>query len=173
MGTIRGYTSNKLTFAGHETTSGLLSFLFVFLIQNLEALKTAQEEVDRVVGQGPVTPDHMSKLPYITACLRETLRLWPTAPNPRVVPIFTDDKDYPVHIGKKRWIINKGESIIMNLPCCHLDPLVYGEDAKDFKPERMLDDKFNKLPPNAWKVCSCNTRIMNRLLIRYSHSATV
>jgi len=28
---------------------------------------------------------------------------------------------------------------------------VYGEDALEFKPERMLDEQFNKLPPGAWK----------------------
>lgn len=28
---------------------------------------------------------------------------------------------------------------------------VYGEDALDFKPERMLDEEFEKLPPGAWR----------------------
>ncbi|KAL7792090.1 hypothetical protein V8C37DRAFT_380716 [Trichoderma ceciliae] len=33
----------------------------------------------------------------------------------------------------------------------HQDKAVYGEDAAEFKPDRMLDENFNKLPPNAWK----------------------
>lgn len=37
------------------------------------------------------------------------------------------------------------------LGMCHRDPAAYGEDAKDFRPERMLDDNLANLPPNAWK----------------------
>lgn len=31
------------------------------------------------------------------------------------------------------------------------DPKVWGDDAEEFKPERMLGDKFDALPANAWK----------------------
>jgi len=60
---------NLITFliAGHETTSGTLSFAFYRLLKNPEAYQKAQKEVDEVVGKGPITVDHLSKLPYITA----------------------------------------------------------------------------------------------------------
>jgi len=66
--------------AGHETTSGLLSFAFYYLLRNPEVYQKAQQEVDSVIGKASVTVDHMSKVPYLTAVLRETLRLQPTAP---------------------------------------------------------------------------------------------
>jgi cytochrome P450/NADPH-cytochrome P450 reductase len=47
---------NLITFliAGHETTSGMLSFAFYQLLKHPAAYRKAQEEVDRVVGKGPI-----------------------------------------------------------------------------------------------------------------------
>lgn len=55
---------NLITFliAGHETTSGMLSFAFYELIKHPETMKKAQEEVDRVFGRGPILLEHMSKV---------------------------------------------------------------------------------------------------------------
>ena len=137
---------------GHETTSGLLSFLFVLLVSNPQAFQTAQREIDEVIGQGPITVDHMTKIPYITGCIREALRLWPTAPGSRVAPVSKNDEDYPLQIGKNGYKIYKDDVIQLNLLKIHRDPSVYGADAELFRPERMLEENFTKLPPNAWKV---------------------
>ncbi|EOD50706.1 putative bifunctional p-450:nadph-p450 reductase protein [Neofusicoccum parvum UCRNP2] len=73
---------NMITFlvAGHETTSGLLSFAFYYLLKNPEAFAKARQEVDEVVGAGPIDVAHLPQLKYISALMRETLRLMPTAP---------------------------------------------------------------------------------------------
>ena len=64
--------------AGHETTSGLLSFTLYYLLKNLhETLQKAQAEVDQY---SEITVDILTKLKYIDAVLKETLRLQPTAP---------------------------------------------------------------------------------------------
>ena len=44
-----------------------------------------------------------------------------------------------------------GQPITAILPKVHRDPLIYGDDAGEFKPERMEDEPFSKLPPNSWK----------------------
>ncbi|KAF2866675.1 cytochrome P450 [Massariosphaeria phaeospora] len=140
---------NMITFliAGHETTSGMLSFVFYYLLKNPSAYDKAQQEVDDVIGNGPITADQLSKLPYINAVLREALRLSPTAPS-----IALQAKEDTVLGGK--YAINKGELLVTVLAKIHRDPTVYGEDSEEFRPERMLDEEFEKRSkefPNSWK----------------------
>jgi cytochrome P450/NADPH-cytochrome P450 reductase len=69
------------------------------------------------------------------------------------IPLFTVEAYEDTLIGGK-YAVNKGETIVSLLAKSHLDSAVYGEDANEFKPERMLDDNFNRLNrefPNCWK----------------------
>ena len=118
---------------------------------NPQTLQQAQREVDEVIGSGPIKVEHMSKLPYITACLRETLRLTPTIAGTVIGPLPGTQED-PVTLGGGKYIVKPGSRLTMVLAKVHRDPKVYGEDAERFRPERMLDEHFNKLPKNAWKV---------------------
>jgi cytochrome P450 len=72
--------------AGHETTSGLLSFALYALVKNPQVLERGYEEVDRVLGadvNALPTYAQTHQLPYVSEILEETLRLWPTAPPSR------------------------------------------------------------------------------------------
>ena len=67
--------------AGHETTSGLLSFAIYFLLKNPDVLARARTEVDSVLGTTAApTFEQVHRLTYIRQILDEALRLWPTAP---------------------------------------------------------------------------------------------
>jgi cytochrome P450 / NADPH-cytochrome P450 reductase len=135
---------------GHETTSGMLSFATCYLMKDPGAMRKAQQEVDTVVGKGPLTFQHMSKFPYLEAVLRESLRLEPTAPaiTLKAIPGTTE----PVLIGGGKYLIPPGTSILALLPVIGRDPAVFGPDAAEFKPERMYKEAFDKLPSNSWKV---------------------
>ncbi|KAK3485770.1 putative bifunctional P-450:NADPH-P450 reductase [Neurospora hispaniola] len=140
---------NLITFliAGHETTSGLLSFAFVQLLKNPETYRKAQKEVDDVCGKGPIKLEHMNKLHYIAAVLRETLRLCPTIP-----VIGVESKEDTVIGGK--YEVSKGQPFALLFAKSHVDPAVYGDTANDFDPERMLDENFERLNkefPDCWK----------------------
>lgn len=144
--TDQSIIDNLVTFliAGHETTSGTLAFTMYRLLKNPQELRRAQKEVDDLIGTGPITVDHMSKLPYIEAILRETLRL--DAP----IPVFSVLPNEDTVLGGK-YAVSKGESMVLFLSRAHIDPKVYGDDALEFKPERMLSKPFSELPKNAWK----------------------
>lgn len=140
---------NMITFliAGHETTSGLLSFTFYYLLKSPAAYEKAQQEVDHIIGKGPITVEQLSELPYLNAVLRESIRLSPTAPS-----IGLTAKEDTLLDGKYR--VTKGTPIVALLPMIHRDPAAYGEDAEEFRPERMLDEEFerrNESFPNCWK----------------------
>lgn len=62
-------TDQLITFliAGHETTSGMLSFAFYHLLKKPSTYRKVQEEVDQVIGHDKITVEHLNKLPYIAA----------------------------------------------------------------------------------------------------------
>ena len=137
---------------GHETTSGLLSFLFFRLLDNPDVLEKARQEVDSVVGRGPIKVEHLNQLPYLTACMRECLRLNPTAPGGTMEPL--PGTEGPVIIGGGKYMVKPDAKFLILMPRVHLDPTIWGDDAEIYRPERMLDEPFNRLPKNAWKVRS-------------------
>ncbi|KAI6345444.1 hypothetical protein MCOR25_011031 [Pyricularia grisea] len=145
---------NLITFlvAGHETTSGMLCFATYYLLTHPETLARAQKEVDDVVGTGPVTASHLGKLPYLDAVFREALRLMPTAVAFYVTPYK------PEMLGGK-YLVQPGEAVCLLLDPIHRDKAVYGPDADEWKPERMLQDEFEALPPDAWKPFGNGQRI--------------
>lgn len=144
--TDKSTTDNALSFlvAGHETTSGLLSFTLYYLVKHPEVWKKAQKEVDSILRKGQMNVDQLSKLPYVTAILRETLRLEPP------LPVFAV-KPYEDTIIANKYLVKKDESCVILLKSAHLDKAVFGEDSDKFRPERMLDENFNKLPPGCFK----------------------
>ena len=98
----------------------------------------------RVIGTGPLTVEHLPKLVYIDQVLKETLRLWPTAPG---YDVYSDKDEV---IGGK-YQVKKGETISVLLPTLHRDPKVWGNNAEEFDPDRFSADKISKLPPNSYK----------------------
>jgi cytochrome P450/NADPH-cytochrome P450 reductase len=138
-------------------------------LKNPAAYFKAQEEVDRVVGKGRITPKHLKDLHYLNAVLRETLRLSPTAPA-ITRGMRRESSDDHTNLGSAHYRIEKDSRVLCLLPKIQRDPKVYGEDANEFKPERMLDENFEKLPKSAWKVSQRHNILCGPLLIQCSPS---
>ncbi|SCW52892.1 cytochrome P450 / NADPH-cytochrome P450 reductase [Paenibacillus tianmuensis] len=128
--------------AGHETTSGLLSFTIYFLLKHPDVLKKAYAEVDEVLTGATPTYEQVLKLKYIRMILNESLRLWPTAPQ---FSLFAKEDSI---IGGK-YPIKKGEAVSIVLPKLHRDKGVWGDDAEQFRPERFEDPA--QVPNHAYK----------------------
>lgn len=128
---------NAFLVAGHETMSGMLSFMFIYLLKHPATYRRAQEEVDQVLGTGKITLKHIRELKYCMACIHETLRLVPTAPIISKIP--HPDKKHEVTMLGGKYKIEPTDRVPMLLGKCMQDPKIFGEDAREFKPERMLE----------------------------------
>jgi cytochrome P450/NADPH-cytochrome P450 reductase len=138
------YQLITLLIAGHETTSGMLSFTIYELLQHEDVLQKAKSEIDRVLGGRPPTYEDLPKLTYLDQVLKESLRKWPTAPAFALTP----RKD--TVIGGK-YPVKKDQSVMVLLAGLHRDKLIWGEDVEAFRPERFEKKAYEKLPPNAYK----------------------
>lgn len=128
--------------AGHETTSGLLSFAIYLLLGNPDALARARDQVDAVIGAGTPRFEDMARLGYIDQVLRETLRLYPTA------PAFGVWARQPTTIGG-RWSVPADETLLVLLPALHRDPAVW-KDPERFDPDRFAPEAHGAIPAHAW-----------------------
>ena len=67
--------------AGEDTTANTLAWCIWLLKQHPASLARATTEVRQVMaGGGPVTLDHLAQLDFVEACMHETMRLKPVAP---------------------------------------------------------------------------------------------
>lgn len=138
-----------LTFliAGHETTSGALSFALHYLMQNPAVFAAARAEVD-AMWPGETDPDvqfeQIPKLRYIRRILDESLRLWPTAP-----AYFRQARVDTTVAGKYEF--TKGDWVLVAIPSLHRDPTAWGDDAETFDPDRFLPANVRARPAHAYK----------------------
>ncbi|MEQ4718423.1 cytochrome P450 [Nonomuraea sp. B19D2] len=134
-----------LTFliAGHETTSGLLSFALYNLLREPHTLARAYDEVDRLLpGDEPPTYETIMKLDVIPRILEETLRIWSPIPAFGVVAVEdTTIGDYP---------IAKGQGVTMLLPTLHRNPKAW-ERPDEFDIDRWLPENKKNHHPGAYK----------------------
>jgi cytochrome P450/NADPH-cytochrome P450 reductase len=138
-----------LTFliAGHETTSGLLSFALYELIKHPKVLERGYEEVDRVLGpEANALPTYaqIHQLPYVSQILEETLRLWPTA------PAFTRRPYKDTVLGGK-YKVEADSAVVVLIGMLHRDPKIWGDNSEAFDPDRFGPENRAKIPPNGYK----------------------
>lgn len=137
-------------FIGAATAANLVSYGLYYLMENPEAHKKACEEIDSVVGDGPIDLAHLKQLNYVEACLRETIRLSATAPGFNIEPIPSNNKA-PVLLAGGEYQIPHNQAMIAVLNSVNRDPAVFGEDSDAFRPERVLGEKWDNLPAAAKK----------------------
>jgi cytochrome P450 len=138
-----------LTFlvAGHETTSGALSFALFYLTRDPELLARAHAEVDGILGTDrDVEPsfEQIAKFRFLRRVLDEGLRLWPTAPGYARSP----REETTLSTGH---VMRPQDWALVVLPMVHRDRAVWGDDADEFDPDRFLPGRSRGRLPHAYK----------------------
>jgi unspecific monooxygenase len=139
--------------AGHETTSGALSFALYYLVKNPAVLERAQQEVDRVWGADTGTApayEQVTKLRYVRRVLDESLRLWPTAPG------FSREAHEDTVIGG-RYRMRAGAWAFILAPMLHRDP-AWGGDPEAFDPDRFAPEAIRTRPGYLYKPFGTGAR---------------
>ncbi|MFE7929746.1 cytochrome P450 [Streptomyces sp. NPDC057456] len=138
--------------AGHETTSGALSFALHYLSLNPRIAARARAEVDRVWGDAAVPGyEQVAKLRYVRRVLDEALRLWPTA------PAFAREARADTVLGGEHPVRRGGWALVLTA-MLHRDPEAWGPDADRFDPDRFDAAAVRARAPHTFKPFGTGAR---------------
>ncbi|KAK4463055.1 putative sterigmatocystin biosynthesis P450 monooxygenase stcS [Cladorrhinum samala] len=137
-------------FAGHDTTSIVLSWALYYLSLYPSCREALAAELDDVFGpdsdpaavkgklSSPGGHELINRMPYTTAVIKETLRLRPPASTARMA---RPGSGLVVRTPEGQDLCLDGMLIYVCASIIQRDRNVYGETADEFVPERWLNDK--------------------------------
>ena len=130
-----------MIFAGSETTAISLSAVFHHILENPRVYKKLMAELDQAAKDGTIADrennkvswSETQKLPYLDACIQESLRMHPAAGLilERIVPaqgidILGHSIPGGTIVGCNAWVV-------------HRRPEIFGLDVDTFRPERWIE----------------------------------
>ncbi|RYO85915.1 hypothetical protein DL762_004994 [Monosporascus cannonballus] len=146
-------------FAGHDTTSTTIIWAIYELSRTPHALKAVHDELDRLFGQGaardpavvhakllaPSGDEIIRQMTYISAVLKEALRLHPPAGSIRM---SKPGSGFVVKTSQGEYNLD-GNWIYLNHHLIQRDRAVFGDTADNFVPERWLQS--DGFPAGSWR----------------------
>ncbi|KVI04739.1 cytochrome P450 [Cynara cardunculus var. scolymus] len=121
---------NELFIAGTDTTTTTLEWAMAELLRNKEARSKLEQELRKEINYDKITESQISKLSYLQACIKETLRLH--APGPFLIPHRAFQTCEVMG-----YTIPENTELFINIWGISRDPKIW-DDPLSFKPERFL-----------------------------------
>ncbi|KAM7508552.1 hypothetical protein LguiA_019005 [Lonicera macranthoides] len=124
----------EMIFRGTDTVAVLIEWVLARMVLHLDVQSMVQDEVDRVVGRaGVVTESDLTDMVYLTAVVKEVLRLHPPGPllswaRLAITDTKVDGYDVPA-----------GTTAMVNMWAITRDPHVWA-DPLEFRPQRFVNE---------------------------------
>ncbi|KAG1729375.1 cytochrome P450 [Suillus lakei] len=135
-----------LLLAGYETTSTSLTWALIELSRRPDVQTRLREEL-LAFGADPTYDQLKANLPYLDAVVHEILRLHPAVPEfnrcartddviPLSEPVCNASGEMTDSIS-----IGKGSLMVISIRAINRSSVIWGPDAKEFKPDRWLTEE--------------------------------
>ncbi|XP_055308397.1 cytochrome P450 4C1-like [Sitodiplosis mosellana] len=137
---------------GSDTTSITASFAILMLAMHPKFQERLFEELKSVYDtqDGATLFDHLTRLPYLDCCLKETMRLFPVAPVIGRTPAI----DIPV----SNCTIPKGTTIKLSILTLHRRKDIWGDDVDEFNPDHFSPKNVSQRHPYSFLPFSAGPR---------------
>lgn len=136
--------------AGHETTSGALTWTWYLLSQHPEIAAKLHEELDTVLAGRLPTYADLAQLPWTDMIIKESMRLYP--------PAFAVTRDTIAPVTIHNYPLRQGVTLFINIIGMHRDERFF-PDAEKFIPERFSAENEKNIPKYAYLPFGAGPRV--------------
>ncbi|KAK0495923.1 cytochrome P450 [Armillaria luteobubalina] len=146
-----------------ETTAHTICFVLVLLALYPDVQRRVYEEVSKSWPEDAAAPSYketVSTLEYTKNVFLETLRLFPPVARlgklvqaNSILParrFQMSPEGKPCNIEQIPVAIEKGSLVIIDIFGLHMNPIHWGDDVEEFKPERFIDTESYRWPRDAF-----------------------
>jgi cytochrome P450 len=136
--------------AGYENVAHQLTFALYLIAKHPDVADKLYEEIDRVLGDKPITMATYKHLPYLGQVLDESLRLLPAA------TVLGRDAVEDVEIGG--YTIPAGSSVLVAPWALHRREEFF-PDPERFDPDRFAEERAQAIPKHAYIPFAAGPRV--------------
>ncbi|KAL3523029.1 hypothetical protein ACH5RR_015863, partial [Cinchona calisaya] len=125
----------ELFTGGSDTSSSTIEWAMTELIKKPKCLEKIRQELEREISENIIKEPDLSRLSYLHACVKETLRLH--SPTPLLLPRRAIETCQVMN-----YTIPEDTQVVVNVWAIARDPNVW-EDPLTFNPERFLHSELD------------------------------